>query len=285
MLFQVTEGTTPQMVKQFKKFPRCIGGKTYYFGTTTHAETGVKDHTKPKYVYLEMREQDLMAQFHGEFPLMIPKMAWIHREARFFRHIAPWLVENLEGLRMSFEHLSTAIGVDFVETAPASVTGGFTIQHAEKTMDDVEGGLLQPDLFCKPHLKDYPDLDRIQQAMLSGSPKFYPSPDSAPHLRRTKLCLDGCAGVLSTPVIPERFLQFYHDHGQPNKAEGFLSTNARNAYKLPIPTKSITFVKKTWDVPESYPTSIEGPGSDLISYLHGQKVTWQIEGQENYYKR
>ncbi len=287
-LFQVTEDMKPATVRAFRRLPYCLGGKSYYYKTTTNSEHGIKQPLRPKPVYLEMREEGFMSQHHGEMPRSDPRrISWARSEDIFFREVAPRLVDEIPGLDLDFQHLSTETAVNFVIKAPDNVTGGFTIIHMEKTMDDVEGHLLRPDLFMKPHPKDYHDLDAIEAAILSGNRKFHPTPDNAPHIVCKKLSFEGgCAGGFSSPVIPERFVQWFADRNAlDERLLNFLCYNAYRTYGLPVPTETITFVEKTWDVPKSIPSNLPGPGTDLVPHLHGEKVTWQIEGHEDYYAR
>lgn len=285
-LFQVTKDTTPAIVRAFRKLWYCIGGKSYYYKTTTNSEIGIQEVMDPKHAYLEMREVEFMSQHHGEMPrLPGTRISWMRSEGVFFQEAAPRLVDEFEGLRLDFQHLSTAIATDFVIKTPANVTAGFTIAHMRKTMDDVEGHLLHAENFMKPHLKDYPDLDAIVAAALSDSDKFHPTPDSAAHLKRDKLKIGGCAGGFSIPVIPEEYLQFFDDHNALDRAKKFLCDNPYRTYRLPEPKETITFVRKRWSVPDQYETSIAGPGSELIPYKRGENVEWQIEGVQEHYNR
>jgi dihydroorotase len=285
-LFQVLEDTTPATVRQFSKLPYCIGGKSYYYKTTTNSEIGIKSPMAPKNAYLEMGQRRLRSQHHGEMPRLGQRISWVRSEGVFFTEVAPRLVDELPDVPLDFQHLSTSIAVNFVREAPENVTGGFTLAHMEKTMDDVEGYLLQPENFMKPHPKDYPDLDAIEEAALNPGKKFHPTPDNAPHLRRNKTCVGGCAGGFAAPVIPEGFINWFVERGATEEQiRRFLCDNPYRTYGIPVPDQQITFVRKEWDVPESYPTEIEGPGSDLIPYKRGEKVSWQIEGQEAHYNR
>ncbi len=279
-LFQVTEETTHRMVTEMCRLPYCVGGKSYYWGTTTHSETGIKLWRRTLPALMEIREQNKVSQQHGEMPLNYLRVSWMRREQVFFEEIAPGLLDEVPGLKISFEHLSTKFGVDFVNDAPSNVHGGITPHHADITMDDVEGGLLQPHLFCKPHAKDYSDRDAIRAAMLSGDPKFHFASDNATHIRSKKECVGGCAGVFLGPVIPQRPVQVFVENNAADKIDPFMSINGRRLYNRPIPTQKLKLVNTRWRVESSYPSGVtpEYPGqnTDLVSYLAGQDVGWQI---------
>ena len=82
-------------------------------------------------------------------------------------------------------YYATAEAVDFLERFD-NVAATVTLHHLMITLDDVAGGLLQPDLFCKPIAKTPRDRDALCQAVFSGHPKLFFGSDSAPHPRHKK---------------------------------------------------------------------------------------------------
>lgn len=95
-----------------------------------------------------LEELDIPLLVHGETNGFV-----MDREREFLR-VYQWLAETFPRLRIVMEHITTAEAalLDRYENLAATVT----LHHLMITLDDVAGGLLQPDLFCKPHRQDAP---------------------------------------------------------------------------------------------------------------------------------
>ena len=65
------------------------------------------------------------------------------------------------------EHITTADAVEFLDRF-SNVSATVTLHHLLITLDDVIGGLMKPDLFCKPIAKTPRDREALRDAVFSG---------------------------------------------------------------------------------------------------------------------
>lgn len=166
------------------------------------------------------------------------------------------------------EHVSTKAAVETVESLPANVGATITLHHMELTLDDVVGSLNQPHHFCKPIPKRYEDRDAILNAALSGNPKFFFGSDSAPHLRRTKECAEGCAGVFTAPVALPALVALFEKHNQLENLENFVSVFGAQFYSLSLNSDKIALIQEEWAVPKIC--------AGVVPYKAGKSLPWKI---------
>jgi len=173
---------------------------------------------------------------------------------------------------MVMEHITTAEAVDLLDRYP-NLAATVTLHHLMITLDDVAGGLLQPDLFCKPIAKTPRDRAALRAAVFQGHPRLLFGSDSAPHPRHKKECCGCAAGVFSAPVALPMLAQMFEEAGCLERLQGFVSTRAREFYRLRPRPKTVTLRRRPWRVPELY-----GP---VRPFLAGQELSWAMAGEED----
>lgn len=262
MTFQIRPEQTEEDIRQLKA-AGAVAGKLYPDGVTTHSDTGIRD-LKAIYPVLEaMEKQELVLCIHGEDPAA-PLM---EREAQFLKHLKT-LQTQFPTLRIVLEHVSSQKGIQAVLQAGPKVAGTLTVHHLLYTIDDLAGGLFNPHLFCKPILKTPADRKAIQEAALSGNPKFFFGSDSAPHPRDQKEASLVKAGIYSMPVSLSLLAQFFEERGALDRLEPFVSQYGAEFYGLPLNSGTIRLEKEPWTVSKLY--------HNTVPLLAGERLPWRL---------
>lgn len=246
------------------------GVKLYPAGATTHSDAGVHDLAALSPVLERMQRLGLPLQVHGE--VTDPAVDIFDREARFIDTVLAPLLRQFEGLKVVFEHITTAYAARFVREARAGLAATLTPQHLLLNRNAIFQGGVRPHHYCLPILKRESDRAALLEAATSGSPKFFLGTDSAPHERATKETACGCAGIFTAHAALELYAEAFDSVGKLDQLESFASFNGTNFYKLPAHTGVITLERQEWQVPPSYPF---GEGT-LIPYRAGSCIGWQI---------
>ena len=236
----------------FKKYSRAeltaakdeiIGIKLYPAGITTRSESGVTDFNDIDETLSIMEEMQIPLLVHGESGGFV-----LDREKEFLR-VYQRLAESFPTLHIIMEHITTAEAVEFMDSY-ANVSATVTLHHLMITLDDVVGGLMEPDLFCKPIAKRPEDREHLRRAVFSGHDRIMFGSDSAPHPRHKKECCGCAAGIFSAPVALPMLAELFEDAGRLDLLQGFVSGIACRRYGLHPPEKAVTLLKKPWTVPD-----------------------------------
>jgi len=222
-----------------------IGIKLYPAGITTRSESGVSNFSTIDETLSLMQEMDIPLLVHGE------SNGFVLDREREFLAVYERLAETFPKLHIIMEHITTAEAVEFVDRYP-NVSATVTLHHLMITLDDVIGGLLEPDLFCKPIAKRPGDRDRLREAVFSGHDRIMFGSDSAPHPRHKKECCGCAAGIFSAPVALPMLAELFEDVGRLDLLQNFVSGIACKRYGLQPPEKQVTLEKISWEVPELY---------------------------------
>ncbi len=244
---------TPFMTLFFKNFSRdeleaatneIIGIKLYPAGITTQSENGVHDFETIEETLSLMEELRIPLLVHGE------SSGFVLDREREFLEIYQRMAETFPKLHIIMEHITTAEAVDFMEQYP-NVSATVTLHHLMITLDDVIGGLMEPDLFCKPIAKRPKDRDRLREAVFSGHPRIMFGSDSAPHPRHKKECCGCAAGVFSAPVALPMLTELFQDADRLDILQKFVSDNACNRYGLHPTEKPVVLEEKSLGRPST----------------------------------
>jgi dihydroorotase len=269
MTLYLTDNTRPEEIIAAKASQFVKAVKYYPAGATTNSDLGVTDLRKCDRVFEAMEQVGLPLLLHGE--VTDHSVDMFDREQVFIdRHLIP-LKQRFPGLRVVFEHITTADAVQYVRSAN-NVAATITPQHLLFNRNSLFQGGISPHFYCLPILKREVHRSALLQAATSGNPQFFLGTDSAPHPRNSKENSCGCAGCYSALHAMELYAEAFESVDALDQLEAFASFYGADFYQLPRNTEQITLTKTTWRVPDEIPFT----ESALVPLRAGQEMTWQM---------
>lgn len=271
MVLYLTDNTTPEMIEEAKAAGHIVAVKLYPAGATTNSASGVTDLGKLDELADALARCEMPLLVHGE--VTHSDVDIFDREKIFLDTILAPLVERHPTLRVVVEHITTKEAVEFVKGQGAQVAATITVQHLAYNRNHMLVGGIKPHYYCLPILKRNIHQQALQDAVSSGSPKFFLGTDSAPHAKGAKESACGCAGCFTAYAAIELYAEIFEDLGALDKLEGFASFHGPDFYRMPRNQDKITLVKSAWDVPQEMPF-----GQDIIVPLRaGDTISWRLE--------
>lgn len=269
MTLYLTQSTTAADIQAAAQHQHIVAYKLYPSGATTNSDAGVSDITAMAPVFEAMAEYGVPLLVHGE--VTDADVDIFDREKVFIDRYLDPIVRNHPQLRLVLEHITTADAATFVQEAPAHIGATITPQHLLMNRNDLLVGGVRPHNFCLPVLKRRTHQEALQQAALSGNPKFFLGTDSAPHAQSRKETACGCAGCFSAPAAIELYAEFFEQHQAIDRLEDFASRFGAEFYGLPVTKQTITLVKQPWQVP----TIMTIAGTPYTPYWAGETLQWR----------
>lgn len=271
MALYLTADTSVAEIEAAAKHPHIIGFKLYPSGATTNSAAGVKSVEALAPVLEAMQEHGVPLLVHGEVTDI--DIDIFDREKVFIdRHLVP-ITDKFPHLKLVLEHITTGDAVDFVSSANENVAATLTPQHLLMNRNDLLVGGVRPHNYCLPILKRREHQQRLQQAVLSGSPKFFLGTDSAPHVKANKETACGCAGCYSAPAALELYAEFFSQFNALDKLENFASVFGAEFYGFDRNQETITLVRNAWQLPRTLDTH----DGAIVPYYAGETLQWQIQ--------
>lgn len=271
MTLYLTDNTRPAEIHKAKASGIVHAVKYYPAGATTNSDSGVTDIRNCIDALEAMAETGMPLLIHGE--VTDPQIDVFDREKVFIERIMIPLVQQLPGLRIVVEHITTANAVKFVLSASDNVAATITAHHLLMNRNEVFRGGIRPHHYCLPILKREEHRLALVKAATSGSPKFFLGTDSAPHARHTKESACGCAGIYTAHAGIELYAEAFDLAGRLDRLEGFASFYGADFYGLARNHQKITLVRSAWTVPEQ----ISYGADTLVPLRGGSTVAWTIE--------
>ena len=270
MTLYLTDRTPPEEIRLAHASGFVVGAKLYPAGATTHSDAGVTSVENTWAALEAMAALGLVLQVHGE--VTDPAVDVFDRERSFIDNVLVRVTERVPGLKIVFEHITTAAAVEFVRTARAGVAATITPQHLLMNRNALFEGGIRPHHYCLPVLKRERDREALLEAATSDDPRFFLGTDSAPHARHTKEAPCGCAGIFSAHAAIEFYAEAFEQAGRLECLEAFASERGADFYGVTRNPERITLRKEAWTVPEQYPF-----GTDQIVPLRaGAQVAWKL---------
>lgn len=270
MTLYLTETLTPLEIARAAESEAVAAVKLYPKGATTNSAQGVTGLESLSPVMEALERHGLPLLVHGEST--DPSTDVFDRERRFLDESLVPLVERFEGLRVVFEHITTAEAAAFVTDAPPRVAATITPQHLLMNRNAIFEGGLRPHHYCLPVLKRERDRLALLAAATSGDPSFFLGTDSAPHTRSTKESACGCAGIFSAPVAIEVYAEAFASVSALDRLEGFASHHGPDFYGLP---RNFDTIRLTKD-PFTAPTQL-GEGDEAVAiFWAGQSLRYRL---------
>jgi len=250
-----------------------IAGKLYPGGVTTNSEDGVKDFKALYPVFDAMERNNLVLCVHAELPGSPPATA-----ERDFLPILQDILDNFPHLRVTFEHVSTAVGVDFVRYTKHRLLRATVTPHHLFLTDKMVAN--NPHLHCKPVCKTSYDRDRLKDIVFrKRDSAFFLGTDSAPHSQVNKLKDPPNAGVYNVSTAIPLLIEEFHQQGVIQDFENFTSIFGEWHYKLEPDNTQIEFIREQWIVPETHDVEgMTGLKMKIKPLGAGQKLYWKLSG-------
>jgi dihydroorotase len=199
-----------------------------------------------------------------------PDVDVFDREAVFVERILEPLMRDLPGLKIVFEHITTAEAADFVTASGPNLAATITPHHLIINRNALFAGGLKPHAYCLPVAKREKHRLAIRKAATSGSPKFFLGTDSAPHPRGAKESSCGCAGIFNAPFALESYATVFDEEGALNRFDAFASEHGPRFYGLPLNEGTVTLERVDHAVPE------EAEG--IVPFQAGETLGWRFVG-------
>lgn len=241
MTAYLTDGTDPDDIAQGHADGVFTAAKLYPAGATTNSDNGVTDIAKIRAVLARMAEIGMPLLVHGE--VTDPDVDIFDREKVFIDRVLKPTLEDLPALKVVFEHITTAEGVDFVRGAGTNVGATITPHHLIINRNALFAGGMRPHMFCLPVAKRERHRLALRDAATSGEAAFFLGTDSAPHPVSAKETDCGCAGIFNAPSALEAYAQVFDDEGALDRLEAFASLNGPAFYGLPVNEGTVTLVR------------------------------------------
>lgn len=270
MTLYLTDKLPPSEIAAAVDSELIFAAKLYPAGATTNSENGV---TRLANIYptLEaMQRLDLPLLVHGE--VTGAEVDIFDRERRFIDDALRLLVQDFPGLRIVFEHITTAEAVQFVLDAPRNVAATITPHHLLYNRNAILAGGIRPHFYCLPVLKRERDRHALVRAATSGNPRFFLGTDSAPHPLGSKETACGCAGIYNAHAAIELYAEVFEQAGAMERLEGFASRFGAGFYGLPCNRERIRLRKEPWSVPASYAFG----SSRVVPLRAGEIMDWRL---------
>ncbi|HVO88670.1 MAG TPA: dihydroorotase [Casimicrobiaceae bacterium] len=270
MTLYLTDSTSSAEIARARASGFVHAVKYYPAGATTNSTDGVTSLDRVYPVLAAMERAGLPLAIHGE--VTDPDVDMFDRERVFIERELTRIVRDFPGLKIVLEHVTTADAVAFVRDGPGTLAATITPQHLKWSRNVLFAGGLRPHFYCLPILKRDTHRRALVSAATSGNAKFFLGTDSAPHARHTKETSCGCAGCFSAPLALPLYAEVFEDAGALDRLADFASVNGAKFYGLSLSVDTVTLVRESWRVPETYAF-----GDDVVVPLcAGETMRWRV---------
>ncbi len=270
MTLYLTDHTSVDEVWKAKGCGFIHAMKLYPSGATTHSAAGVTDLKHCYKVFEVMQENGMPLSLHGE--VTDPDVDVFDREAVFIDRVLLPLRRDFPELRIVFEHLSTKVAVDYMNSADEFIAATLTPQHLLFNRNTIFQGGIRPHYYCLPILKTEQDRQALVAAATSQNKRFFAGTDSAPHPKGNKEQGSGSGGCFTAFHAMELYTTVFAQAGALDCLEDFTSFNGADFYRIPRNKTKVTLKKETWEVPETLPLG----SSVVVPLAYKEKLDWRL---------
>lgn len=246
--------------------------KLYPAHATTNSAHGVTDIRNIHPVLEVMQRIGMPLLIHGE--VTDRHVDIFDREAVFIERILTKLIADFPGLKVVFEHITTADAVAFVEAGGPNLAATITPHHLAINRNAMFDGGIRPHFYCLPVAKRESHRLALRRAATSGSAKFFLGTDSAPHATGDKESACGCAGIFNAPFALESYATVFDEEGALECLEAFASEYGPRFYGL-APNESQVVLERS---PSSVPETVTTATSTIVPFGSGQTLPWRFVG-------
>lgn len=271
MTLYLTDNTKEAEIRSAVESGIVFAVKLYPAGATTNSDAGVTDLERVQPAIAVMAELGLPLLVHGE--VTNSEVDLFDREAVFLDTVLAPLVETQPNLKIVVEHVTTEDAVSFVESAREGVAATITPHHLLMNRNAIFEGGIRTHHYCLPVLKRERHRLALVRAATSGNPRFFLGTDSAPHSVENKEARCGCAGIYSAHAALELYAEAFEKADALDRLEAFASFHGADFYGLPRNSRTISLVRKPWQVPASF---VFGESS-VIPLRANNEIAWRVE--------
>ncbi len=269
---------------------KAIGIKYYPRGLTTGSDSGVKNPaslwTKGTTPYNCLR---VLAQKNGTFLMHAAngldaqggELDPYDQEIDFVKESLPRIRDAHPDLRMTFEHLSTTEGAEYMRCNGGPLLGcTITAQHYLLDRRDTHRGGYRPHCSWWPIIQGKEHKESVQSLGREGHSFVFLGLDSAPHPLKNKEC--GCVmgGVLMAHAGIELYVEAFENMNALDMLEPFASVYGPHFYGLPLSTEEITLVREEWQPPEFFHRCGNPTGDRheecIKPFRAGEAIRWKL---------
>lgn len=272
MTLYLTDETDPADLAAGFRAGVLTAAKLYPAHATTNSAAGVRNLRGLAGVFEVMARIGMPLLIHGE--VTDPAVDIFDREAVFIDRVLAPLIAEHPGLKVVFEHITTAEAARFVQDGSARLAATITPHHLQLNRNAMFAGGMRPHAYCLPVAKREAHRLALRHAATSGSAKFFLGTDSAPHAKNAKEAACGCAGIFNAPCALEAYAEVFDEEGALAHLEAFASINGARFYGLPVNEGSITLARGG----VRQPAENAGEGGVIVPYRAGEVPGWRIAG-------
>lgn len=270
MTCYLTDGIDGAMLARGHAEGIFTAAKLYPAHATTGSAHGVTDVANIYPALAAMERAGMPLCIHGE--VTDPAVDVFDREAVFIDRVLGQVVKDFPGLKVIFEHITTAEAAAFVQSSGPNVAATVTPQHLHINRNAMFTGGLRPHAYCLPVAKREVHRLALRKAVTSGSPKFFLGTDTAPHEVHRKEMDCGCAGIFNAPYALESYLAVFDEEGALDRFEAFASENGPRFYGLPLNEGTVTLERGGYEVE----AEIAQGDIRIVPFHAGQTLGWRV---------
>ncbi len=244
---------TEDDIKRIADDPRIAGIKSYPAHATTNSEHGLRTPLEAPQQLAWMEKYGVPLLVHGQVRTREDGsvMDEFDRSPYFYEEIAPELDRRYPELRVSYEHLDTAIGAETVVERKGPTQGTFTNLHLGFTRTDVMDTGVRSDMVMKPMVQHEREKPRLWSALRSRPGRFALGSDDAWHPITAKHAKNCACGGCYGPYRVGYYLEVFEKAGALDLFGQFACVNAANFYGVEVPKKLVKMQKGYYTVAET----------------------------------
>ncbi|MDA9114021.1 dihydroorotase [Alphaproteobacteria bacterium] len=273
MTVYLTEDINIKEIIEGYKNKIIFGAKLYPAGVTTNSNSGINNISKIIPMLEAMAKIGMPLLIHGE--TNHPNIDIFDKEKYFIDNVLVDLISEIPDLKITLEHITTKDAVDYVRDSKNRLAASITPHHLALNRNAMFKSGIRPHYFCLPILKRERHRLALLEAATSGDRCFFLGTDSAPHHRKLKENICGCAGIFNSPNAIEIVTQIFENSKSIEKLESFVSVNGSIHYELNINKEKIILKKSDEEL--FFDNSIKFGREEVAVFQPEFPVYWYIQ--------
>ncbi|HEV8666757.1 MAG TPA: hypothetical protein VN665_02820 [Candidatus Paceibacterota bacterium] len=199
------------------------------------------------------------------------------QEPHFVAHTLPHIREAHPSLKISFEHMSTIEGAEYLREFGGSTLGcSLTPQHLLTDRRDTHRGGLRPHNFWFPVPQALEHRQELQNFVRQGHRFVWLGSDSAPHFVKAKE-RDCCAGgVMTAHACIELYAEAFESISALIHFEAFASINGPEFFGFRPTKETIRLVPEEWKVKDLFYVEEDEGIEPMRPFRLGEKIKWKL---------